>query len=97
LAGATPPLVKKDRQLEITLERVGKKLMELRIQKGYKSHETFALDFELPRVQYWRLEKGKVNFTFKTLIKVLAIHKLTVDEFFFATAPSSNLKNDQRH
>lgn len=65
-----------------TLESVGKKLIELRIQKGYKSHETFALDHDLPRVQYWRLEKGKVNFTFKTLMKVLMIHKITVEEFF---------------
>ena len=74
--------VKKDKVLESTLEKAGRKLTELRIHKGYKSHETFAFDFDLPRAQYWRLEKGKVNFTIKTLIKVLAIHKLTVEEFF---------------
>ncbi|MBT1698664.1 helix-turn-helix domain-containing protein [Fulvivirgaceae bacterium PWU4] len=68
--------------MESTLEKAGRKLTELRIQKGYKSHETFAFDYDLPRAQYWRLEKGKVNFTIKTLIKVLSIHKLTVEEFF---------------
>lgn len=74
--------MKKDRQLQQTLEIIGKKIHELRIQKGYKSHETFALDYDLPRVQYWRLEKGKVNFTIKTLLRVLSIHKLTIEEFF---------------
>jgi hypothetical protein len=74
--------VKKEKLLPCTLEVVGKKLIELRKEKGYKSHETFALDHELPRVQYWRLEKGKVNFTFKTLIKVLSIHEVPVEEFF---------------
>lgn len=74
--------MKKEKLLLDTLENVGKKLIELRIEKGYKSHETFALDYDLPRVQYWRLEKGRVNFTFKTLMKVLAIHKITVEEFF---------------
>ena len=63
---------------------IGDKLTELRKQKGYSSHETFAFDFDLPRVQYWRLEKGKSNFTIKTLMKILAIHNLTVNEFFQA-------------
>jgi transcriptional regulator with XRE-family HTH domain len=61
---------------------IGDKLTELRKQKGYSSHETFAFDYDLPRVQYWRLEKGKSNFTIKTLMKILAIHNLTVSEFF---------------
>lgn len=81
-AKTTSRYVKKDKLLESTLEKAGRKLTELRIHKGYKSHETFAFDYDLPRAQYWRLEKGKVNFTIKTLIKVLSIHKLTVEEFF---------------
>ena len=72
----------KNEPLEKTLVRVGDKLIELRRQKGYKSHESFALDFELPRVHYWRLEKGRANFTLQTLSRVLDIHKITVEEFF---------------
>lgn len=72
----------KERNLQGTLEIVGQQLIELRKKKGYSSHETFALDNNLPRVQYWRLEKGRINFTFKSLGKVLAIHKLTIEEFF---------------
>ena len=68
------------------LTEIGKRLLELRKAKGYTSHEDFALDYNLPRVQYWRLEKGKANFTIKSLVKILSIHELTVEEFF-ATKP----------
>ena len=65
-----------------TLERIGAKLTELRKQKGYSSHEDFAYDYDLPRVQYWRIEKGKANVTIRSLYRILAIHKLSVEEFF---------------
>lgn len=74
--------VKEEEILSGLLEKVGKKLEELRKKKGYTSHESFAYDNELPRVQYWRIEKGKTNVTLKSLVKILAIHKLTVEEFF---------------
>ena len=64
------------------LARIGKKLTSLRKKKGYTSHETFAFDFDLPRVQYWRLERGKSNFTIKTLHRILSIHNVSVEEFF---------------
>jgi hypothetical protein len=64
------------------LRVVGLKLTDLRRQKGYSSHEDFARDFDLPRIQYWRLEKGKANFTIFTLVRVLAIHNLSAQEFF---------------
>ncbi len=56
--------------------------MELRKKKGYTSHEDFAFDHDIPRVQYWRIEKGKTNLTLKSLIRLLSIHKMTVEEFF---------------
>lgn len=57
------------------------KIKKLRIKAGYTSYETFAFEHDIPRVQYWRLEKG-ANFTMKSLIKVLDIHELTLEEFF---------------
>ena len=74
--------VKENELLNTLLKRVGKKLRDLRKKKGYTSHESFAFDHDLPRMQYWRLEKGKTNITFKSLMKVLTIHKLTIEEFF---------------
>jgi transcriptional regulator with XRE-family HTH domain len=72
----------KDKTVQKTLEDIGQKLTALRKKKGYTSHETFAYDFDLPRVHYWRIEKGKVNLTIKSLLKILSIHKITLDEFF---------------
>jgi transcriptional regulator with XRE-family HTH domain len=74
--------------LQETLEKIGRKLVELRKQKGYTSHEAFAWDFDLPRGQYWQIERGKANITMKSLYKILLIHNLTLEEFF------SNLKSN---
>jgi transcriptional regulator with XRE-family HTH domain len=64
------------------LNKIGEKIRELRIEKGYTSYETFAFDNELPRMQYWRMEKGKTNITVNSLIKVLNVHKLSLSDFF---------------
>ena len=74
--------MKEEEALKDLQERVGLKLMELRKKKGYTSHEDFAFDHDIPRVQYWRIEKGKTNLTLRSLIKLLSIHKMTVEEFF---------------
>ena len=64
------------------LKTIGEHLRELRIAKGFDSQEQFATHHGLARVQYWRLERGVANLTFKTLAKILAIHGLTIEEFF---------------
>lgn len=40
-----------EKEFQFSLVTIGNKLIELRKKKGYNSHEDFALDFELPRVQ----------------------------------------------
>jgi transcriptional regulator with XRE-family HTH domain len=75
-------LVVKEDALKNTLERMGSKLTDLRKEKGYSSHEDFAYDYDIPRVQYWRIEKGKTNLTIKSLCRLLTIHKLSIEEFF---------------
>lgn len=69
--------------MQHTLVRIGAKLTYLRKKKGYTSHEDFAYEFDLPRVQYWRIEKGKANITIKSLCRLLTIHDLSVEEFFY--------------
>jgi hypothetical protein len=66
---------------EFLLE-VGNKLMELREQKGYLTIKEFVTKYDLPEIQYWRIEKGKANITVKSLVKILLIHKLTPRDFF---------------
>lgn len=72
----------KDEPLANILHRIGLRLTELRKKKGYKSHETFSYDFNIPRMQYWRMENGKTNLTIKSLLKVLSIHKISLEDFF---------------
>ena len=63
------------------LIKIADKIKDLRIQKGYTSHENFAWDNNLSRVQYWRIEKGS-NITLKTLLSILDIHKISLNSFF---------------
>jgi transcriptional regulator with XRE-family HTH domain len=74
----------KDKAVEKILEDIGQKLRQLRKKKGYTSAESFAYDHDLPRVHYWRIEKGKVNITIRSLQKILSIHKLTMEDFFIS-------------
>lgn len=74
--------VKNEADFQKQLERIGRQLALLRKEKGYTSHETFAYDHDLSRVQYWRIEKGRTNLTLKGLMRILKIHNLNLKEFF---------------
>jgi len=73
------PVAKSEVDPEIV--KIANKIKALRIEKGYSSHETFAWDNNLNRVQYWRIENGS-NITLKTLFRVLDIYKISLSEFF---------------
>lgn len=66
---------------DIRILKIANKIKELRIEKGYSSHEAFAWDNDLNQVQYWRIEKG-TNITMKTLLLILDIHKISLRDFF---------------
>jgi transcriptional regulator with XRE-family HTH domain len=66
---------------EEVLKAIGKRLVMLRKKGGFKSYETFAFDHGMARQSYWRLEQGE-NMTIKSLLKVLAVHKISIEDFF---------------
>ena len=66
--------MKDEENYNIVIDKIASKLKKLRIEKGFTSYENFAYQNDLPRVQYWRMEKG-TNFTIKNLLKILDIHK----------------------
>ena len=72
----------KTRSLTPVLEQIGNRLRVLREKKGYDSIKDFALDHDLPMIQYWRIEKGKANLTLKSLNRLLAIHRVSMEDFF---------------
>jgi len=69
------------KKIDLRLQKIGNKLKELRLEKGYVSAEFFAWEHKIPRVQYWRMEKG-TNFTMTSLLKILDAHNMTLKEFF---------------
>jgi transcriptional regulator with XRE-family HTH domain len=66
---------------EKLLRLIGKRIRELRIDKGYSSQESFAYDANIPRAQYGRYEAG-TNITILSLNKIIKFHKMTIEEFF---------------
>ena len=68
--------------IQTRLSEIGNRIAELRKMKGYSDHKDFALDNGLPTVLYWKVENGKTNFTIKTLLKILSIHDVSLEQFF---------------
>lgn len=62
--------------------KLGKRMRELRIKKGYNSFEAFAYDNDLPRVLYGNYEKGAGNITYKNLLKVIKALDVSFKDFF---------------
>lgn len=61
--------------------KIANKIKQLRLDKGFTSHEQFAWEYNINRVQYWRIEKGS-NITLTSLLKILDIHKISLSDFF---------------
>jgi len=62
------------------LEQIGHRVIELRESTGL-TVEFFCGKNMIPRISYSALEKGK-NFHMSTLLRVLEVHKITIEDFF---------------
>ncbi len=63
------------------LQKLGNRIKELRIKKGYSNYEYFAYEHNLARAQYGKYETGG-NIQFDTLVKIITALDMTVTEFF---------------
>lgn len=72
----------KEKSFHVMLAAIGGRLAELRMKKGYSTIKEFAEHFDLPEIQYWRIEKGKSNITLKSLARILKIHRVSIPDFF---------------
>ncbi len=68
-------------QIDIQI-KIGKRLKELRITAGYKSYVAWADEHSIERKQLWKLENGKNDFKLSSLVRIIQIHNLTLEEFF---------------
>jgi len=80
-----------------TLNAIGATLRELRIKKGFDTIRAFAIKYKLPEIQYWRVENGRTNVTMKTLIRLLNIHKVKMQDFFITVAQHHLFTSRRRH
>jgi transcriptional regulator with XRE-family HTH domain len=83
--------MKTEKAFKKVLTVVGIRLADLRQKKGYSTIKEFVERYDLPEIQYWRIEKGKANVTLKSLTKILTIHKLSLQEFFCMVAESQHV------
>ncbi len=66
---------------EQELQKIGKRIKDLRIKAGYTSYEYFAYEHDIPRAQFGRYEQGQ-DLRFSSLVKVINAFGMTVKEFF---------------
>ncbi|HTF05412.1 MAG TPA: helix-turn-helix transcriptional regulator [Bacteroidia bacterium] len=63
------------------LEFLGKRIKQLRKEKGYTNQEIFAYDNDLNRAQYNKYERGG-DIRFSSLVKLIKALDISVKEFF---------------
>ena len=64
-----------------TLKKLGERIKQLRIKKGYSSYEYFAYEHNISRAQFGRYEKGQ-DLRVSSLIKVINAFGISLQEFF---------------
>jgi len=67
--------------VEVQLKKIGERIKQLRISKGYTSYEYFAYDNNISRAQFGRYEQGQ-DLRFSSLVKVIDAFDMTLLEFF---------------
>jgi transcriptional regulator with XRE-family HTH domain len=76
---STEPKIKKLPNKELV--RLGKRIRELRVKKGYSNYENFAFDNNIPRAQFGRYEQGE-DLRYSSLFRVVKALGMTMEEFF---------------
>ena len=63
------------------LDLLGKRIKQLRKEKGYTNQEIFAYDNDLNRAQYNKYERGG-DIRFSSLVRILNALDVNLKEFF---------------
>lgn len=69
-------------EFEIFLQKVGARMRQLRIEKGYTNYEHFAYENEISRSQYGKYEQGRDDLRLSSLYKVLKSLDIDFETFF---------------
>ena len=74
-------MAQKEDYIAQQLENLGKRLKDIRKEKGYTNYEQFAFDNEIPRAQYGRYEKGH-DLRLSSLLKILKAMDISLKDLF---------------
>ncbi len=74
-------LVPAEKNVDKDLKRLGKRIQQLRIAKGYTSYEYFAYDHEISRTQFGRYERGE-DLRYSSLLRVVKALGVSLEQFF---------------
>ena len=67
--------------IEPLAKKIGERIRQLRVEAGYSSYESFAWEYGINRMSYWKMEQG-TNFTLKSLMRILQAHEVNLSTFF---------------
>lgn len=81
MANAKKKSIPKRKEPEAELKKLGDRIRNLRISKGYTSYETFAYEHGIPRTQFGRYEKGE-DLRYSSLLRVVNAFGMDIAEFF---------------
>lgn len=73
--------MKTDFSKETVLKKLGNRIKQIRIEKGYSSYEYFAYEHNISRAQFGRYERGE-DLRFSTLARIVDAFDMTFEEFF---------------
>ncbi|MES2591173.1 MAG: helix-turn-helix transcriptional regulator [Bacteroidota bacterium] len=66
---------------DVDLQKLGNRIRQLRIAKGYSSYEYFAYENNISRAQFGRYENGE-DLRYTSLVRVVKAFDITMEEFF---------------
>ena len=72
------PTTKESKDIDVYFKKLGNRLKQLRIKKGYTNYEYFAYEHNIGRAQYGKYETGS-NIQFDTLLKLIKHELVRLD------------------
>jgi len=67
---------------DIFLQKIGERMKQLRLKKGFSNYENFAYENNIGRSQYGKYEKGKDDLRMSSMYKVLNSLDVSFEQFF---------------
>ena len=82
--------------MEDILKRLGKRIREVRIERGFKSQEEFADYCKMHRTMLGHLETGRKDFRLTTIIRVADALGVTLAELFSGVETGEQFKPNRK-